>query len=77
MFTDTMDVNNIWLENFVYQGGDDCVAIKPRSYKVNIRNATCRGSNGIAIESLGQYLEGKLFPYRLVVEFSKGQRTTL
>jgi len=54
---DTMDVNNIWLENFVYQGGDDCVAIKPRSYNVNIRNATCHGGNGIAIGSLGQYLE--------------------
>jgi galacturan 1,4-alpha-galacturonidase len=53
-----MDVNNIWLENFVYQGGDDCVAIKPRSYNVNIRNATCHGGNGMAIGSLGQYLEG-------------------
>lgn len=69
-----MDVNNVWLENFVYQGGDvssnvfgssavcllslqDCVAIKPRSYNVNIRNVTCRGGNGIAVGSLGQYLE--------------------
>ena len=52
-----MDVNNIWLENFVYQGGDDCVAIKPRSYNVNIRNATCHGGGGMAIGSLGQYLE--------------------
>lgn len=54
---DTMDVQNIWLENFVYQGGDDCVAIKPRSYNVYIHNATCRGGNGIAVGSLGQYLE--------------------
>jgi galacturan 1,4-alpha-galacturonidase len=54
---DTMDANNILLENFVYQGGDDCVAIKPRSYNVKIRNVTCYGGNGIAIGSLGQYLE--------------------
>ena len=52
-----MDCNNIWLENFVYQGGDDCVAIKPRSYNINIKNASCYGGNGIAIGSLGQYLE--------------------
>ncbi|KAJ5911459.1 galacturan 1-4-alpha-galacturonidase C [Penicillium subrubescens] len=54
---DTMDVNNVELTNFVYQGGDDCIAIKPRSYNVNIHNVTCRGGNGIAIGSLGQYLE--------------------
>jgi hypothetical protein len=52
-----MDVNNVELTNFVYQGGDDCIAIKPRSYNVNIHNVTCRGGNGIAIGSLGQYLE--------------------
>lgn len=57
MASDTMDVNNVILTNFVYQGGDDCVAIKPRSYNVNIRNVTCVGGNGIAIGSLGQYLE--------------------
>lgn len=33
----TMDVENVQLTNFVYQGGDDCVAIKPRSYNVDIR----------------------------------------
>ena len=54
---DTMDVNNVWLENFVYEGGDDCIAIKPRSYNVNVNNVTCAGGNGIAIGSLGQYLE--------------------
>jgi galacturan 1,4-alpha-galacturonidase len=52
-----MDVENIQLTNFVYQGGDDCVAIKPRSYNVDIHNVTCRGGNGIAIGSLGQYQE--------------------
>ena len=54
---DTMDVNNVVLENFVYQGGDDCIAIKPRSYNVKARNVTCHGGNGIAVGSLGQYLE--------------------
>ncbi|CAI7605085.1 hypothetical protein N7533_002762 [Penicillium manginii] len=54
---DTMDVDNVELTNLIYQGGDDCIAIKPRSYNVNIRNVTCRGGNGIAIGSLGQYLE--------------------
>jgi len=56
-FKDTMDVDNVQLHNLIYQGGDDCVAIKPRSYNVDIRNVTCRGGNGIAIGSLGQYLE--------------------
>ena len=54
---DTMDSKNIHLTNFVYQGGDDCIAIKPRSYNIFVRNATCRGGNGMAIGSVGQYLE--------------------
>lgn len=73
---DTMDANNIHLTNFVYQGGDDCIAIKPRSYNIYVQNVsfryprselkletnqneqvTCHGGNGIAIGSLGQYLE--------------------
>ena len=54
---DTMDVQNIHLTNFIYQGGDDCVAVKPRSYNVYVKNAVCRGGNGMAIGSLGQYFE--------------------
>ncbi|GME27198.1 uncharacterized protein LTHEOB_7963 [Neofusicoccum parvum] len=54
---DTMDARNVRLTNFSYQGGDDCVAIKPRSTNIEIRNAHCRGGNGVAIGSLGQYLE--------------------
>jgi galacturan 1,4-alpha-galacturonidase len=54
---DTMDAKNVRLTNFVYQGGDDCVAVKPRSYNIEISNATCRGGNGMAIGSLGQYVE--------------------
>src|ERR1700761_9439095 len=52
-----MNAHNIRLTNFVYQGGDDCVAIKPRSFNIDIQNATCHGGNGMAIGSLGQYLE--------------------
>jgi len=53
----TMDSRNIQLTNFVYQGGDDCIAIKPRSYDIYMRNITCHSGNGIAIGSLGQYLD--------------------
>ncbi|KAK0637297.1 glycoside hydrolase family 28 protein [Bombardia bombarda] len=55
---DTMDAYNIVLTNFVYQGnGDDAVAIKPRSYNIYCQNLTIHGGNGVAIGSLGQYLE--------------------
>ena len=72
---DTMDAYNIGLTNFVYQGGDDAIAIKSRSYNIycqNVRTSfrhvamdlltnrlqvTIHGGNGIAIGSLGQYLE--------------------
>jgi galacturan 1,4-alpha-galacturonidase len=37
---DTMDANNIILTNMVYQGGDDCIAIKPRSYNIFVQNVT-------------------------------------
>lgn len=54
---DTMDARNVLLDGFTYQGGDDCIAIKPRPYGITIKNVTCHGGNGIAIGSLGQYLE--------------------
>ncbi|KAK6336474.1 hypothetical protein TWF696_002025 [Orbilia brochopaga] len=53
----TMDARNIYLKGFTYQGGDDCVAIKPRSYNIYVSDVLCHGGNGIAIGSLGQYLE--------------------
>jgi galacturan 1,4-alpha-galacturonidase len=52
-----MDASDISLTNFTYRGGDDCIAIKPRSYRINVQNVTCIGGNGVAIGSLGQYLE--------------------
>lgn len=54
---DTMDARNVTLRNFDYTGGDDCIAIKPRSYDVSVQNITCHSGNGPAIGSLGQYLE--------------------
>jgi hypothetical protein len=38
-----------------YTGGDDCLALKGNATNVLARNFTCRGGNGIAIGSLGQY----------------------
>ncbi|KAJ7594398.1 pectin lyase fold/virulence factor [Mycena floridula] len=35
--------------------GDDCLAIKGNSTNIVARNITCRGGNGIAFGSLGQY----------------------
>jgi galacturan 1,4-alpha-galacturonidase len=52
-----MDASRVLLTNFLYQGGDDCIAIKPRSHAITARNVTCISGNGIAIGSLGQYLE--------------------
>lgn len=39
---DTMDAYNIGLTNFVYQGGDDAIAIKPRSYNIYCQNVSTR-----------------------------------
>lgn len=72
-----MDANNITLEYFVYQGGDDCIAIKPRSYNINIRNVTCRGGNGIAIGSLGQYLEDSSVENVSISDVKVGQPLTM
>jgi hypothetical protein len=52
-----MDSRNVTLDGFWYEGGDGCIAIKPRSYDIFINNVTCNGGNGIAIGSLGQYVE--------------------
>jgi galacturan 1,4-alpha-galacturonidase len=42
-------------ENMVYQGGDDCIALKPNSTDITIRNVTCYGGTGIAFGSIAQY----------------------
>ncbi|KAL7419435.1 hypothetical protein Q5752_006273 [Cryptotrichosporon argae] len=52
---DTWRSNNITIENWVYQGGDDCIALKPNSTNIFVKNATCWGGTGIAFGSIGQY----------------------
>ena len=52
-----MDARSVSLKNFYYYGGDNYLAIKPRSYDIRIENITCEGGNGVAIGILGQYLE--------------------
>ncbi|KAG9226911.1 hypothetical protein CCMSSC00406_0003416 [Pleurotus cornucopiae] len=46
---------NVSLLNWDITCGDDCLAIKGNSTDLTIRNITCRGGNGIAFGSLGQY----------------------
>jgi hypothetical protein len=53
--SDTYQAKNILYENWVYQGGDDCIAFKPNSTGITLRNITCMGGSGIAFGSIGQY----------------------
>lgn len=50
----------------VYQGGDDCIALKPNATDITIRNITCYGGTGIAFGSIAQY-ENKASPSPLSV----------
>ncbi|KAJ6597518.1 pectin lyase fold/virulence factor [Mycena vulgaris] len=52
---DTYRSDDISLFNWDITCGDDCLAIKGNSTNVVARNITCRGGNGIAFGSLGQY----------------------
>ncbi|KAK7683589.1 hypothetical protein QCA50_013427 [Cerrena zonata] len=47
--------DNVSLLNWDITCGDDCLAIKGNSTNIVARNITCRGGNGIAVGSLGQY----------------------
>ncbi|ORY33759.1 putative polygalacturonase [Naematelia encephala] len=53
--TDTYKTHNVTFENFVYQGGDDCIALKPNSTMITARNVSCYGGTGIAFGSIAQY----------------------
>ena len=76
-YADTMDAHNVSLSNFIFQGGDDCVAVKPRSYNIEVQNVTCRGGNGIAIGSLGQYLEDSSVVNVTVSDVKVGEKAYL
>ncbi|EMD36110.1 glycoside hydrolase family 28 protein [Gelatoporia subvermispora B] len=52
---DTYRSNRVTMLNWDITCGDDCLAIKGNSTNVLARNVTCRGGNGIAFGSLGQY----------------------
>lgn len=57
----------------VYQGGDDCIALKPNSTDITIRNVTCYGGTGIAFGSIAQYegVVGHLFHLRFTLTFRR------
>ncbi|GMK57159.1 hypothetical protein CspeluHIS016_0309990 [Cutaneotrichosporon spelunceum] len=52
---DTYRTNDVVISNFVYQGGDDCIAFKPNSTNIVVQNVTCVGGTGIAFGSIAQY----------------------
>ncbi|KAJ7236867.1 pectin lyase fold/virulence factor [Mycena haematopus] len=52
---DTYRSDDISLLNFDITCGDDCLAIKGNSTNIIAKNVVCRGGNGIAFGSLGQY----------------------
>ncbi|KAM0257251.1 hypothetical protein ACHAQJ_004489 [Trichoderma viride] len=52
---DTINSNNITIQNSWANVGDDCVSFKPGSTNMHVKNLTCYNSAGIAIGSLGQY----------------------
>lgn len=52
---DTYRSTNVAITDFVYQGGDDCIALKPNSTNIAIDNVTCIGGTGIAFGSIAQY----------------------
>ena len=56
--TDGIDVyrsDHVTITNWVYEGGDDAVALKPNATNVHIENIQVYGGPGIAFGSLGQY----------------------
>ncbi|KAE9980196.1 hypothetical protein BLS_007011 [Venturia inaequalis] len=52
---DTLNCNNIVIQNSVINNGDDCVSFKPGSINVVVQGLICTGSHGISVGSLGQY----------------------
>ncbi|KAI0342372.1 pectin lyase-like protein [Trametopsis cervina] len=53
---DTYRSDRVQLLNWDITCGDDCLAIKGNSTNIEARNVTCRGGNGVAVGSLGQYV---------------------
>lgn len=53
--SDTYESARITYQNWVYQGGDDCIAFKPNSTQITVRNVSCTSVNGMTFGSIGQY----------------------
>ncbi|KAL5520109.1 hypothetical protein ACEPAG_1769 [Sanghuangporus baumii] len=54
---DTYRSDHVTLKNWDVTCGDDCLAIKGNSTNIVAQGITCRGGNGIAFGSLGQYVQ--------------------
>ncbi|KAI5122792.1 hypothetical protein M0805_000136 [Coniferiporia weirii] len=54
---DTYRSDSVTLRNWDVTCGDDCLAIKGNSTNIVAQGITCRGGNGIAFGSLGQYVQ--------------------
>lgn len=54
---DTYRSNNVALIDWDVTCGDDCLAIKGNSTNILAQNILCRGGNGVAFGSLGQYVQ--------------------
>lgn len=52
---DTYNSHDITITNWVYEGGDDAVALKGNSSNIHIENIRVYGGTGITFGSLGQY----------------------
>ncbi|KAF2469138.1 pectin lyase-like protein [Lindgomyces ingoldianus] len=53
---DTYRSDNIVIQDWHVDNGDDCVSFKPNSTNIVVQNMICNGSHGISVGSLGQYL---------------------
>ncbi|KZT50621.1 glycoside hydrolase family 28 protein [Calocera cornea HHB12733] len=65
----TFRSNNINLFNWDITCGDDCLAIKGNSTNIHASNYTCRGGNGVAFGSLGQYVDLPDYVENVLLEY--------
>ncbi|KAL7278358.1 hypothetical protein ACG7TL_008334 [Trametes sanguinea] len=63
--------DSVSLLRFDITSGDDCLAIKGNSTNIFANDITCRGGNGIAVGSLGQYVDLPDIVDNLVIENAK------
>ena len=61
---DSIRVDNILIKNWLFHGGDDCLAPKGNTTNMIIRNMTCVGG-GVAFGSIGQYANAADYIYNV------------